>query len=84
MKVQIRIWERGAGETQGCGTGSSAAAADYLRTKRSGGTVEVVNPGGSLYISMDSWDAPITVEGEASIVYGGEFQMVPSTLDGSR
>lgn len=71
MKLQIRIWERAVGETLGCGTGSSAAAADYLRRKRAGGTVEVVNPGGTVWVSMDRWDAPITVVGEAETVYSG-------------
>lgn len=73
MKVEIRIWERGVGETQGCGTGSSAAAADYLRGKGKGGRVEVQNPGGTIFISMDRWDAPITVEGTAEQVYEGHF-----------
>lgn len=73
MKLEIRIWERGVGETQGCGTGSSAAAADYLRAKGTGGRVEVINPGGSIFVSMDRWDAPITVEGRAKRVYEGRF-----------
>lgn len=73
MKLQIRIWERAVGETMGCGTGSSAAAVDYLRRKRTGGTVEVVNPGGSVNVTMSSWDAPITVVGQATHVYDGAF-----------
>jgi len=73
MKLEIRIWERGVGETLGCGTGSSAAAADYLRRKRIGGAVEVVNPGGSVVASMQSWDSPITLVGEAHSVYSGKF-----------
>jgi diaminopimelate epimerase len=73
MKLKIRIWERGVGETFGCGTGSAAATADYLRQKQKGGRVEVQNPGGVLYVSMDSWSAPITVEGKAEQVYSGEF-----------
>ncbi|MEZ0326902.1 MAG: diaminopimelate epimerase [Fimbriimonas sp.] len=73
MKLKIRIWERGVGETLGCGTGSAAAAADYLRQKQKGGRVQVENPGGLLYVSMDSWHAPITVEGKAEQVYSGEF-----------
>lgn len=74
MKLQIRIWERAVGETQGCGTGSSAAAADYLRRKGRGGTVEVQNPGGSVFVSMDAWNEPITIVGTARDVYRGEFE----------
>lgn len=70
-RLKIRIWERGVGETMGCGTGSSAAAADYLRRKNRGGMVEVQNPGGSVKVSMDRWDSPITVEGSAREVFRG-------------
>ncbi len=73
MSLEIRIWERGVGETQGCGTGSSAAAADYLRRKRTGGRVEVRNPGGTLHVEAGRWDAPLTIYGTADEPYAGEF-----------
>ncbi|MCB8932391.1 MAG: diaminopimelate epimerase [Fimbriimonadaceae bacterium] len=71
--LRIRIWERGAGETQGCGTGSSAAAAAWLRREGRGGTVTVHNPGGTLRVAMDAWDAPIRVEGRARVLFEGTF-----------
>jgi diaminopimelate epimerase len=73
MKLRIRIWERGAGETLGCGTGSSAAAVEYMRSRDLGGTVEVVNPGGSVFVTADSWDSPLTVQGDAVGVFCGKF-----------
>jgi diaminopimelate epimerase len=76
MRLQIRIWERGVGETFGCGTGSSAAAADYLRRRGGGGTLEVQNPGGSVLVTMGRWNEPITVEGYAFEPYRGEFLFV--------
>lgn len=69
--LSLRIWERGAGETMGCGTGSSAAALDYLRRQGRGGTVEVRNPGGSVWVEAGRWDAPPTVRGRARRIFRG-------------
>lgn len=71
--LKVRIWERGVGETLGCGTGSSAAVVDYLRRQGHGGTVTVENPGGTIRVQMDAWNAPITILGPAEVVYEGEF-----------
>ncbi|HZH97907.1 MAG TPA: diaminopimelate epimerase, partial [Fimbriimonadaceae bacterium] len=71
--VRIRIWERGAGETLGCGTGSAAAAAAFFRRAERGGELEVLNPGGPLKVRMDSWDSLIEIEGTPEILYRGEL-----------
>jgi diaminopimelate epimerase len=73
--LKIRIWERGVGETMGCGTGSSAAAADYLRGKGRGGRVRVDNPGGTVWITAALWDAPISVEGTAEATFDGDYAL---------
>lgn len=69
--LSLRIWERGAGETMGCGTGSSAAALDYLRRRGRGGTVEVRNPGGSVWVEAEGWDEAPTVRGRARRIFPG-------------
>ncbi|RYG47269.1 hypothetical protein EON79_07825 [bacterium] len=71
--ISIRIWERGVGETLGCGSGSTAAAADLMRRRGRGGRIEVRNRGGSVSVSAESWDAPLTIEGTAETVYSGLF-----------
>ncbi len=74
QSLSIRIWERGVGETQGCGTGSAAAAADHARRRESAGLprdpeIAVRNPGGTVVVRLEAWDAPLTVIGEARTVY---------------
>jgi diaminopimelate epimerase len=73
MKLEIRIWERGAGETLGCGTGASAAAVDFLRRREIGGPVEVVSKGGAIQVAAPTWDAPLVVRGTAKELFRGEF-----------
>ena len=69
--LKIRIWERGVGETLGCGTGASAAAIDYLRRKRRGGSVQVESRGGLLKVVADTPTSEITLTGKAFPVFSG-------------
>lgn len=73
LTARMRIWERGAGETLGCGTGSTAAAIDLLRRSGKGGKVEIQNPGGALVIGADSWREGPTLYGTAHEIFSGRF-----------
>ena len=72
-ELQIRIWERGVGETLGCGTGTSAAVADYLRRQQRGSEVTVHNRGGTLQVSLSAPDSKIKLTGTAEILFRGQW-----------
>jgi diaminopimelate epimerase len=51
-ELTLRVWERGAGETEACGTGSVAAAAAAMSWARVGRRVVVHNPGGDVTVDL--------------------------------
>ncbi len=51
-ELDFRVWERGAGETLACGTGSVAAAAAAHSWGLVGEKVRVHNPGGTLEVTL--------------------------------
>ena len=51
--IRLRVWERGAGITEACGTGACAAAWAAHRWDLVDTTVAVVMPGGSATVEID-------------------------------
>ena len=67
--VRVRTWERGAGETEACGSGSCAAAAVLRDWGLVGDRVEVLNPGGRLQVGFEGPDgADLVLTGPAQFV----------------
>jgi diaminopimelate epimerase len=77
--LQLRIWERGAGETLGCGTGACAAAVLARAQNRLRGTtgeVEVASKGGVLRVGWCGGDTDeIFLTGPAQIVFRGHLRL---------
>jgi diaminopimelate epimerase len=70
--IELRIWERGAGETSASGTCSTGAAVLSAFTGRTGRTVSVISPGGTTEVHWRD-DDEILLTGRADLVYCGEF-----------
>ena len=69
--IEIRIWERGAGETSASGTCSVGAAilsSLQLKTDRK---VKVHSPGGVTQVEWRIGDDEIIITGNAEFVYSG-------------
>ena len=69
--IELRIWERGAGETLACGTGACAAAVAAQLTGRAGTNVRVTSKGGPLEIEWKP-GRQIHKTGPAEVVFEGK------------
>jgi diaminopimelate epimerase len=79
-EVQLRIWERGVGETLACGTGACATAVAAQVTGRCGEKVTVRSRGGALHIRWKP-QRDIEMTGATQIVYEGEYSLLPNDSD---
>jgi len=57
--IDLRVWERGVGITEACGSGATAAAAAAHAWGLVGSTVEVVMPGGSATVELSGDSAAL-------------------------
>jgi diaminopimelate epimerase len=69
--IDVRFWERGAGETMSSGTGSTGAAAASMARGLVKSPVEVRTPAGPLHVRWEGDE--IFLAGPAQIVATGEF-----------
>lgn len=74
-KIRMRVWERGSGITQACGTGACATAVAASLTGRSGRKSIIIMDGGSLEIEWDIATKHVLMTGAATKVFDGEAEI---------
>ena len=72
-KIQVRVWERGSGETLACGTGACAAAAVMNAMGRTERRINVRMPGGDLEVFYCDKDRKWHLRGPAETVFEGRI-----------
>jgi len=70
--IRLRVWERGVGLTEACGTGACATAVAAIRRKLAASPVDVRLPGGTLTIAWAP-GGTIRMTGPATHVFTGEL-----------
>ena len=73
--VRLRVFERGAGETQACGTGACAAVAVGRRHGPLAEEVRVDVPGGRLIVQWPGPGEPIWLTGPAETAFEGHVDI---------
>ena len=73
--IRTRVWERGSGITQACGTGACATAVSACITGRVGRHSSIVMDGGTLDIEWREADNHVYMTGPATFVFDGEIEL---------
>jgi diaminopimelate epimerase len=73
--IELRVYERGAGETLACGTGACAAVVAGCLQGLLDDTVRVKLRGGELIIQWLGIGSPVFMTGPATTVYEGTIQI---------
>lgn len=74
-KIRMRVWERGSGITQACGTGACATAVAACITGRCGTKSDIIMDGGTLTIEWNQETRHVLMTGEATQVFEGEINI---------
>ena len=75
QNVQMRVWERGSGETWACGTGACAVAVACILNGYTDREVTVHLRGGDLKIFWDETSQDVYMTGPATTVFDGEIDI---------
>lgn len=72
--AEMRVWERGSGETLACGTGACAVAVACILNGLTEDEVTVKLLGGDLFIQWDKEKNTVFMTGPAEVVFDGEWK----------
>lgn len=73
--IRVRVWERGSGITQACGTGACATAVAACVTGRTGRHSRILMDGGTLDVFWNEKDNHVYMTGPAEFVFDGEVNI---------
>ena len=73
--IDLRVYERGVGETLACGTGACAAVVAGQRLGQLDDTVTVSLPGGQLVVSWRGDAEPVWLTGNAELISEGKIDL---------
>ena len=74
-RVQMRVWERGTGETLACGTGACAVTVASILNGLTEDRITVELLGGNLEIFWDRKENVVYMTGPATTVFEGEIEI---------
>lgn len=74
-EIEMRVWERGTGETLACGSGACAAVVASVLNSLTDREVEVKLAGGSLHVAWPREDGHVYLTGPAETVFHGEIEI---------
>jgi len=73
--IDLRVFERGVGETAACGTGACAAVVSGQRLGQLDEEVSVRLPGGQVVVSWRGGDSPVWLKGNAELIDEGTMNL---------
>ena len=72
--IRMRVWERGSGITQACGTGACATAVAAVLNGLAGRKCDIIMDGGTVTIEWEEATGHILMTGPATKVFDGEME----------